>query len=160
MADQSNTDQAIRNHGLRRTIPRSIVARVLQDNPGHHSVGDIQRLIDESYVEATAMARSSIYRALEALEGAGLAQSVRTSQEETQFEWVREPHHHLICTHCGQMAEVRLQSTQAVERETVRQHGFSAAVRHLAIRGTCRGCSKPERAARSNGTTRTREKQP
>ena len=37
-------DEAIRRSGLRRTVPRAVVARALQATAGHHSVGDLQAL--------------------------------------------------------------------------------------------------------------------
>lgn len=139
--DPTGTDRAIRAHGLRRTIPRAVVARLLQANPGHHSVGAIQEIIDRDFSEAAGMARSSVYRALEALEAIGLVHAVRTSQEEAQFEWAGQPHHHLICTDCGQVDEVSLATVNELEREVVRDHGFAAQVRHLSLKGTCQKCS-------------------
>lgn len=145
--DPTGTDRAIRAHGLRRTIPRAVVARLLQANPGHHSVGAIQEIIDRDFSEAAGMARSSVYRALEALEAIGLVHSVRTSQEEVQFEWADEPHHHLICTDCGQVDEVSLVAVDDLEREVVRDHGFAAQVRHLSLKGTCQKCSSEASAS-------------
>ena len=159
MAGPIDTDQAIRNRGLRRTMPRSIVARTLHAHAGHHTVGEIQRLVEAEFGYAAAMARSSVYRALEALEDVGLVQAVRTGQEEVQFEWAEDPHHHLICTDCGHSEEVRLAAADAVAREASRQHGFHVAVRHLALKGTCQSCT-PEQRAPSQGVTRTEEESP
>ncbi len=136
-----DTDEAIRRSGLRRTVPRAVVARALEANSGHHSVGDIQALISRDYSEAAPIARSSVYRALEALEGVGLVVAVRVGQDEVQFEWAGEAHHHLICDDCGHVSEVTLDAAPALEREVSRTFGFSTRVRHLALRGTCRGCS-------------------
>lgn len=134
-------DEAIRRSGLRRTVPRAVVARALEANAGHHSVGDLQALIDRDYSEAATIARSSVYRALEALEGAGLVVAIRAGQDEVRFEWAERAHHHLICDGCGHVAEVSLDAAPALEREVSRTFGFSTRVRHLALRGTCRGCT-------------------
>jgi len=136
-----DTDEAIRESGLRRTVPRAVVARALAANAGHHSVGDIQALIDRDHSDAATIARSSLYRALEALEGAGLVVAIRAGQEEARFEWGGRAHHHLICDDCGHVSEVALDAAPALEREVSRNYGFSTRVRHLALRGTCRGCS-------------------
>lgn len=146
MANTSDTDQAIRSRGLRRTMPRSLVARTLHAHAGHHTVGEIQRLVEAEFGEVAGMARSSVYRALEALEEAGLVQAVRAGQEEVQFEWADDPHHHLICTDCGHSEEVRLDAAKAVEREASHQHGFHVAVRHLALKGTCQTCTREQQA--------------
>lgn len=134
-------DDAIRRTGLRRTVPRVVVARVLEANAGHLSVGEIQNLIDRDYSEAATIARSSVYRALEALEGAGLVVAIRAGQEEARFEWAAQSHHHLICDDCGHVSEVTLDTAPALEREVSETFGFHTRVRHLALRGTCRGCA-------------------
>jgi len=137
----SEVDRAIRQSGLRRTTPRAAVGAVLSRAPGHHTVGEIEVAVARDYPEAASIARSSVYRALEALEGAGLVVAVRGAQKETQFEWVgKHAHHHLICDACGLVAEVTLHGVTALEREARRDHGFDACVRHLALRGTCGGC--------------------
>jgi Fe2+ or Zn2+ uptake regulation protein len=136
-----NPDDAIRRTGLRRTVPRAVVARVLQENGGHHSVGEIQDLIERDHSSASTVARSSVYRALEALEGAGLVVAIRAGQEEARFEWAEQSHHHLICDDCGHVSEVSLESAPALEREVSQAFGFNTRVRHLALRGTCRACT-------------------
>lgn len=137
-------DEAIRRSGLRRTVPRAVVARALQANAGHHSVGDLQTLIDRDYSEAATIARSSVYRALEALEGAGLVVAIRAGQDEVRFEWAEGAHHHLICDECGHVSEVSLDAAPALEREVASTYGFNTRVRHLALRGVCRGCAAAE----------------
>jgi len=137
----ASTDEAIRDSGLRRTVPRAVVARALEANTGHHSVGDIQALIDRDYSDAATIARSSLYRALEALEGAGLVVAIRAGQDDVRFEWAGQAHHHLICDDCGHVSEVSLDAAPALEREVSSTYGFNTRVRHLALRGTCRGCS-------------------
>lgn len=143
---RDDPDEAIRRSGLRRTVPRAVVARVLQANAGHLSVGAIQELIDRDYSEAAMIARSSVYRALEALESVGLVEAIRTGQEEVRFEWAEQSHHHLICDGCGDVSEVTLASAPAIEREVSKSYGFNTRVRHLALRGTCRACRKARMA--------------
>jgi len=148
----SETDRAIRASGLRRTTPRSVVSAVLHGHPGHHTVGEIQEFLEVEF-PAIAIARSSVYRALEALEGAGLVVTVRGGQEETRFEWAGTPHHHLICDDCGHTAEVRLDVARQIEREVRQTFNFETRVRHLALRGRCSHC----RAERSMAPSSTSE---
>ena len=147
-AADHDTDEAIRASGLRRTTPRALVASVLHRHPGHHTVAEVQEYIEADYPRAASIARSSVYRALEALEGAALVVALRSAQAETRFEWEgSHAHHHLICEACGYTREVRLAGVRALEREAKREHGFEAQVRHLALRGTCAPCSQTKRTA-------------
>ena len=139
MPTASETDRAIRASGLRRTTPRAVVAAVVHGHAGHHTVGEIQAYLEADF-PAIAIARSSVYRALEALEDAGLVVTVRRGQEETRFEWAGAPHHHLICQDCGHSAEVHLETARQIEREVEQAFNFEARVRHLALRGRCGHC--------------------
>jgi Fur family ferric uptake transcriptional regulator len=122
------------------------VASVLHRHSGHHTVGDIQAYIEQDFPRAASIARSSVYRALEALEGAGLVVALRGAQEETRFEWDgTDAHHHLICDDCGHTREVRLASARTLEQEARSEHGFQAQVRHLALHGTCAPCHEERR---------------
>ena len=126
-------------------MPRGVVAAALLRHPGHHTVGAIQDFIAKDAPEASGIARSSVYRALESLERAGLVVSVRTSLEETQFEWEGgHAHHHLICDECGTVTQVELSAAAALEREVAQEHGFSMHVRHLALRGRCGACREQQ----------------
>lgn len=157
MSQTSDTqiDGAIRQSGLRRTMPRAAVAAVLHRHPGHHTVGEIEAAIEREYPPARGIARSSVYRALEALETAGLVVAVRGAQEEAQFEWAgSRTHHHLICDGCGHISEVTLAGVRSLEQEARREHGFDTRVRHLALRGTCHGCREAGgQSAREGGKT-------
>lgn len=145
-----HTDDAIRRRGLRRTVPRGVVAAVLARHPGHLAVDEIQALIAREAPEAAGIARSSVYRALESLERAGLVVSSHF-EDDARFEWAGDgdsAHHHLVCDACGAVSQVELSAVAAVEREAAREHGFVAQVRHLALRGRCGECLEAEGAAR------------
>jgi len=161
VGDLTETDRVIRESGLRRTTPRAVVAHALRSNPGHHTVGDIQMIVDRDFSEVAGMARSSLYRAIEALEGAGLVHALRTSQEEVRYEWIEHAHHHLICTGCGSTEEIALPSIQQVEKEIAREHRFTTEVRHLALKGECRSCARRSGAQApkpaSSQTSRSRD---
>jgi len=148
MSESTDTDSVIRDSGLRRTLPRAAVAAMLREHPGHHTVGQIEALIERHYTPAPGIAHSSIYRALEALERIGLVVAVRRGQEDARFEWEGDhAHHHLICEACGGVAEVSLDAARSLEQEAQRRHGFTTRVRHLALRGTCAPCAERERGA-------------
>jgi Fe2+ or Zn2+ uptake regulation protein len=153
---ETEIDAAIRQSGLRRTTPRAVVASVLHSHPGHHTVGEIEAAIEREHPDARGIARSSVYRALEALESTGLVVAVRSPQEEARFEWEGvATHHHLICDGCGGTSEVTLAGAHSLEQEARREHGFHARVRHLALRGTCGGCREASAtAARETGRPR------
>ena len=141
MSCGAETDRAIREAGLRRTSPRAAVAEALRHSGGHRTADEVHATL-QAEAGRPVMARSTVYRALEALEAAGLVQAVRSPQSEMRFEWVgdRADHHHLTCEDCGQESEVTLTSIRALQREVATSFGFDVAARHLALRGRCAAC--------------------
>ncbi|MEX2446043.1 MAG: Fur family transcriptional regulator [Dehalococcoidia bacterium] len=140
MSCADETDRALKSAGLRRTMPRLAVLSALRHEGGHRTVEELQTALRRRHPEAAGIARSTIYRTLEALEAVSLVTAIRSPQEEVRFEWAEEQHQHLVCAECGRSSEVELSSLRTLERELSRTHGFEAAVQHLAIRGVCAGC--------------------
>ncbi|MEZ4503444.1 MAG: transcriptional repressor [Dehalococcoidia bacterium] len=143
MSEVTEVDQAIRSAGLRRTVPRAIVAATLRRHAGHQTVDEIANHALHDFPDAEGVAKSTIYRALGDLEAVGLVTGVRSGQAEARFEWIGDAgqHHHLVCAICGRVEEVELISARAVEREAKRAHGFEVRVRHLMLEGLCGECA-------------------
>jgi Fur family transcriptional regulator, ferric uptake regulator len=142
MSCSEETDRALRAAGLRRTVPRSVVLSTLRHAGGHRTVEALHEALLARHPEAAGIARSTVYRTLETLEDAGLVVAIRSPQAEMEFEWPERPHHHLVCEACGTSDEVALDSLDALRSEMASEHGFSAEVRHLAVRGLCSHCQE------------------
>ncbi len=136
-----DTDRAIRDAGLRRTTPRATVAMALRHSGGHRTAEEIQAAIGRE-AGAAPVDRSTVYRALDALERAGLVATVRSPQAERRFEWAadHEHHHHLSCSRCGAEVTLPLASVAALRREVRAATGFDLSVRHLVLTGRCASC--------------------
>ena len=93
--------------------------------------------------------QSSAYRTLAILEQVGVVRRVVTNEEFTRFELdeeLTEHHHHLICSNCGKVEDVRippdLETTmdRAVDR-LAKRSGFAKVRHRLDLIGTCRACA-------------------
>lgn len=131
----------IRAAGLRRTTPRALVLRTLLATRGHLTASEIFEQIDDEH-PAEPIAVSTVYRALEALEGKGVVSALRSRSGETRYEWApeRPAHHHLICGACGEVVELDLETVEELAREIEARTGFQPDIRHLAIDGVCEHC--------------------
>lgn len=140
--------EAIRATGRRVTAQRVLILDVLQDLGGHQTVDAIHARTLELEPHAE-MALSTVYRTLDALTEIGLVSVFDDGSGSARYEWTGTgaPHHHLVCVSCGGREEVALGSVHSVEREVREQHGFSASIRHLAIRGLCSACQSDEETA-------------
>jgi Fe2+ or Zn2+ uptake regulation protein len=134
-------EAAIRAQGRRVTAQRALILEALQALPGHQTVEDIHRWVQQRDPGAE-MALSTVYRTLNTLAAIGIVTTIDDGAAGTRYEWASgaEPHHHLVCDRCGRRAEVRVEAVDEVVREVERRHGFVAEIRHLAIRGECGHC--------------------
>jgi Fe2+ or Zn2+ uptake regulation protein len=92
--------------------------------------------------------RSSAYRHLVDLQGAGVVRRIAAKDEFARFELAEdltEHHHHLLCTICGRVIDVT--PTPAFERtvakmvhELAAQQGFRPASHALDVTGHCADC--------------------
>jgi Fe2+ or Zn2+ uptake regulation protein len=109
------------------------------------NIGEISRALPE-------LPRSTAYRNLVDLEGAGVVRRVAAGDEFVRFELAEEltgHHHHLLCLHCGRVLDV---DTDADIEETIaamaanlaRRFGFAARDHRLDILGRCAECSASE----------------
>jgi Fe2+ or Zn2+ uptake regulation protein len=96
-----------------------------------------------------SLAQSSAYRNLAQLEAAGVVHRIVTADEFARYELAEgltEHHHHLICSHCGDVRDFTV--PPALEDELDRaldriaaEHGFAADHHRLDLVGTCATCA-------------------
>lgn len=143
-------DDYLRRNHKRRTAERFAILEKVQAIPGHFtadSLGDMLRREDFPVSAAT------VYATLELLVDFGLLMRQRFANQGSLYE--KSPvgsgttHHHLICTSCGKIKEVRDPgiSRQIEER---RFSGFSQNYYTLNIYGTCTACSRKKKKVQSN----------
>jgi Fur family transcriptional regulator, ferric uptake regulator len=125
---------------VRFTRGRRAVFRVLARSDGPLSAAEIDgRLVD--------VPLSSIYRTLAVLEESGLL-APHHGRSRTRYEladWIVGHHHHLVCSHCGQVEDVvlsgALESTlEGVVGAVAGGAGFAHEGHSLEIEGRCSEC--------------------
>ena len=140
MSCEQETILALRAAGRRCTIPRLKVASVLQHAGGHLTAEAIQARIQRDDPQA-AIALSTVYRTLEALEELRIVASAEASGRST-YQWIdrSHPHHHLVCRRCGADAELAPAIFERFEHEILASAGFQPHLDHLSITGVCAAC--------------------
>ncbi len=97
--------------------------------------------------------RSSAYRHLMVLEGAGIIRRIAATDGIARFELAEElaeHHHHLLCTSCGRVFDVtpsasfELTVARLVD-ELSDRFGFNVVSHSLDVVGSCADCSAPGR---------------
>lgn len=104
--------------------------------------------IPEMMEHSPGIAQSSAYRNLTVLEGAGVVVRVVTSDEWARFELSEDitgHHHHMVCSQCGTVDDVRIPDDMESELDRVLSKvaskvGFLMAHHRLDVVGVCRSC--------------------
>lgn len=133
--------ERIRESGLRMTMPRRVISRVLADTD--HEFLTASMILDEIEQEFGQIDASTVYRTLDELERLGLVHHVHlgSGQAGTWHLTVDKDHQHLVCEKCGKRVEVpasELEPTYALLRDKYR---FTPNTHHFTILGFCEDCA-------------------
>jgi Fur family transcriptional regulator, ferric uptake regulator len=131
----------LRRADLRYTSGRRAIVELLAAVGHPVSISDIAVRLPE-------VPRSSAYRHLVDLQGAGVVRRIAANDEFARFELAEdltEHHHHLLCTSCGRVIDVT--PTPAFERTVAKmvlvladQQGFRPTSHALDVMGHCAQC--------------------
>lgn len=137
--------------GLKVTPQRVAVLRALlhsHDHPAPEAVFHRVRGLLPSVSLAT------VYKVLASLEAAGLASRVGVPGEANRYDANRAPHHHLICTRCGAVADHEDPALAPPLPKNL--DGFAPTEARLQILGLCARCRGPRRHHSSGPQARGR----
>jgi Fe2+ or Zn2+ uptake regulation protein len=129
---------ALRERGLRVTLPRLLVHR-------HVRRGDDHFTPEQVHAELAALhpglSPATIYSTLDLLDELGFVRRVSTPRGATVYDSRTAQHHHVICRSCGRIEDLDARvDTGAVER-AARAAGFRVDHGQLALSGLCADCA-------------------
>lgn len=130
-------------HNKRRTPERFAILDSAMSTPEHFTIDSFHdRLENEGFHVSLA----TVYSTLELLVDCGLVRRHRFGSDSARYERTTGSvnHHHLVCTRCGKVKEVR-DAALGDAISSIRYPGFSANYFSLNIYGICRACQKRER---------------
>jgi Fur family ferric uptake transcriptional regulator len=128
--------------GYRRGAARDAVLSLLDRQHCALSAFDIEDALRSS---DRAVARASVYRILEQLEGLGLVQRVDTGQTTVLYEPVRgehQHHHHLVCDRCGKLFPFADEELEETIGKLSRRVSFQVSDHEVVLHGACDACAK------------------
>ena len=87
---------------------------------------------------------ATVYRAMRLLEQLGLVKRFDFGDRTARFELVGEGHgnhdHHLVCTRCAKVVELKECFSGKMEKRIAAQNGFKAVTHKLEFFGICPDC--------------------
>lgn len=132
----TDNNKALKNAGLKVTLPRLKILEVLQDPECHHvSAEDLyKKLIDIG--EEIGLA--TVYRVLNQFDDAGIVTRHNFEGGKSVFELTQQQHHdHLICLDCGKVIEFTDDAIELRQRNIAERHGIKLSNHSLYLYGHC-----------------------
>ncbi len=124
--------------GYRLTPQRIMIRSAIENSDDHISAEEIYAQVVAKYPNVNI---STVYRTLELLKGLGLVTETDLGGGRVRYHAVEKGHHHhLVCKECGAIIGLDESVLSSVKEVLLREYGFVADLRHLAIFGRCAKC--------------------
>src|SRR5256885_4676505 len=121
---ETTAETALQQTGVRLTPQRLAIAGVLAQTGKEPSA---QELYERVRKKPAYIGRATVFRSLDTLVDAGLAQRLERPGHISAYVWC-EPghHHHLICTTCRTVEDLDEEAVAPLAETIARQRGFRA----------------------------------
>jgi Fe2+ or Zn2+ uptake regulation protein len=129
-------DAGLLQSRYRLTKQRAAILRALED--GRHV--SAETILERVRAELPGVSLGTIYRTLDILRSIGLVQMFVYNGGAAKFEAALDKHHHLVCTHCGDVVNVTVGDALGLAHRVATDHGFSDVDCALVISGSCPAC--------------------
>jgi len=136
----------VRAAGLKLTPQRLAIVRELAEDESHPTA---QELYERLRPTLPTMSFATVYNTLDALTAAGLCATLALSPGSGRFDPNMDPHHHLVCDHCGSVRDLPSPAPaggpprdDSVRRAIARvAPGFEVRSVERIMRGLCADCA-------------------
>jgi Fur family ferric uptake transcriptional regulator len=134
--------EALAGAGYRRGGARAALIGLLDAQRCALSAAEIEEAL-RGGGDVRPVARASIYRILEELEGLKLVTRVEVGQGLARFEAAREEghHHHMVCDGCGQVIPFEDPELERAIQRLARRVTFTVAEHDVVLHGACAECA-------------------
>lgn len=130
--------ERLRAAGGRVTDGRRAIVTGLYAGDDHHVTAE--ELAARLRSDHPDLARSTVYRTLEALERLDVVARVDLGKGGAVYHLVDHVHHHLVCDRCGAVVQLPSDALDGLAGQVEAAHGFALSGQPVTLAGTCRRC--------------------
>jgi Fur family ferric uptake transcriptional regulator len=143
--DTERLEERLRAAGLRATVPRIAVLRVLAESRDHPRVDQV---IERVRARGVPISTQAAYDVCEALHRVALARRIEPAGSPARYEArVGDNHHHLVCRGCGTTADVDCAVGVAPCLQPADAAGFAVDEAEVTFWGLCPDCQTTREVA-------------
>lgn len=148
--------QGLREAGIRLTHQRLEICREIAAADNHP---DAETVYVGVRKRVPTISLDTVYRTLWKLRDLGLIDTLGIPHERIRFDGNTNPHHHFVCTRCGQTRDFYSDNfDQLAIPEEVAAYGIVEKTQ-VEIRGTCLKCSKMSGTQNSEHNQRSQQRE-
>ncbi|MER7999348.1 MULTISPECIES: Fur family transcriptional regulator [Streptomyces] len=129
----------LRDRGWRLTAQRRVVAEVLDGEHVHLTADDV---LERATARLPEISRATVYNTLGELVLLGEVIEVATDGRAKRYDPnAHRPHHHLVCSRCGTIRDVRPDGDPLADLPAGERFGFTLSGVEMTYRGVCPDCA-------------------
>lgn len=136
---------SFRKKGLKITPQRVAIFEVLKDNRSHPSAEDIYHEVRNDY---PTISLATVYQTLDTLEHLGRIRVLRCDRRKTRYDPDLSAHHHLICTGCHKITDLRQDYSKALRLPASLRSRFEINGFNVIFYGICEECKRKSKTQR------------
>ncbi len=122
----------------RNTLQKRIVSDVFCSMNNHPSAGMVYEAVQEKF---PGISRATVYRLLAEAAEKGKIQRLKLHDANDRFDITTGKHYHVVCRHCGAVADVKLEiDDEALTERAEGYEGFFVEHCHMEFVGVCKEC--------------------
>ena len=139
MSCEGEITKKLSERGYRITPQRRVILHILLHASAHLTPAEVY---EEARASLPGLTETTVYRTLEFLVQAGLAQEAFSGTSKSAYEISGYTHHHLVCRKCGKEVEIPHVKVEALCENLAAETGFQLMQNHLSFFGICPACQK------------------
>jgi Fur family peroxide stress response transcriptional regulator len=130
-------EESCRRQGVPLTIQRRAVLEALVRRDDHPTADQILEDVNETM---PGISRTTVYRVLETLVRAGVAQRICHPGAAARFDARTDRHHHLVCIRCEKVLDIMVPELDSLPLPQADANDFTIMDYTVHFRGLCPEC--------------------
>lgn len=137
----------IKEKGFKLTPQRQVILdAIIRNGKNHMTVEEIYDYVKKDHSE---IGLATIYRSVMLLEEIGIITKLNLNDGLSRYQIAHEnenhQHHHLICTNCGKIMDVKEDLLEDIENKIEQSYDFKVKNHSLKFFGICEECKNKEK---------------